>query len=360
MTLEPYEATHTTRIGDVATVPVNLFGAHNALAVIEAAAEMAKPLADIIKEQKLYADIRNRRHVRVEGWTLLGSMLGVFPVVCWSRPMEDGWEARVEARTRDGAVVGAAEAECLRSEPTWRDRDDYALRSMAQTRATSKALRLPLGFVIQLAGFETTPAEEMPADDAPSGPPCPHCGAPAIFTEEKNRHRPGKRDLPPWSCSNQGCGGGGPRRDGGNWPWCAWESDFFARKDDEETGGDIKQIETLPGPAPAVPQGAFDDLTVNLDVLGISREQAEAELEAFRLNSGFAAGHVKDMRERVNRACVLLVALGLEPEGVQGELWREWQAADLEQRRILTWGTVRGSEVQSFAAHVQAFLRVRG
>jgi hypothetical protein len=32
---------------------------------------------------------------------------------------------------------------------------------MAQTRATSKALKGPLGFVISLAGYQTTPAEEM-------------------------------------------------------------------------------------------------------------------------------------------------------------------------------------------------------
>jgi len=75
-----------------------------------------------------------------------------------------GWEARVEARTRDGALVGAAESECLRAESKWADRDDYALRSMAQTRATSKALRQPLGFVVALAGYAVTPAEEMPDD----------------------------------------------------------------------------------------------------------------------------------------------------------------------------------------------------
>jgi hypothetical protein len=36
---------------------------------------------------------------------------------------------------------------------------------MAQTRAVSKALRLPLGFVMQLAGFNPTPADEMPVVD---------------------------------------------------------------------------------------------------------------------------------------------------------------------------------------------------
>jgi hypothetical protein len=76
-----------------------------------------------------------------------------------------GWEARVEARTRGGEVVGAAEAECLTDERTWKGRDDYARRSMAQTRAVSKALRLPLGFVMQLAGFNPTPADEMPVVD---------------------------------------------------------------------------------------------------------------------------------------------------------------------------------------------------
>jgi hypothetical protein len=129
---------------------------------------VADELANIVRVKKLATSISGRDHVRVEGWTLLGSMLGVFPVTVWTREMRDddgtqrGWEARVEARTRDGSIVGAAEAECMRSEKTWRSREDYALRSMAQTRATSKALRQPLGFVMTLAGFDPTPAEEMP------------------------------------------------------------------------------------------------------------------------------------------------------------------------------------------------------
>lgn len=120
----------------------------------------------MLREQNLTTTISNREHVRVEGWTLCGTMLGVFPVCVWTKQLDNGWEARVEARTLSGAVVGAAEAECLRSENTWKNRDDYALRSMAQTRATSKALRQPLGFVVSLAGFDPTPAEEMPRDDA--------------------------------------------------------------------------------------------------------------------------------------------------------------------------------------------------
>ena len=149
--------------------PVSLFGTNDPGEVIAAARRAAEPLVEVIRSQKLAVRIGPSEHVRVEGWTLLGSMLGVFPVCVWTRQLENGWEARVEARTRTGEIVGAAESECLRSESTWKNRDDYALRSMAQTRATSKALRQPLGFVMQLAGFNPTPAEEMPAPSRARG-----------------------------------------------------------------------------------------------------------------------------------------------------------------------------------------------
>jgi hypothetical protein len=97
-------------------------------------------------------------------------------VLEWTRKLEDGWEARVEARTLDGRVVGAAESECLSSERKWGRADDYAIRSMAATRATSKALRMPLGFVMELAGFDATPADEIPAEDTPGTAPGPSSG----------------------------------------------------------------------------------------------------------------------------------------------------------------------------------------
>lgn len=145
--------------------PVNLFRTENPGEIVARATEMANALAEVVREKKLTKDIKGKQHVLVQGWTLLGTMLGVFPVCVWTRKLEDGWEARVEARTLAGAVVGAAEAQCTRAESLWKSRDDYALRSMAQTRATSKALRQPLDFVMTLAGFESTPAEEMPRED---------------------------------------------------------------------------------------------------------------------------------------------------------------------------------------------------
>lgn len=147
--------------------PANLFRTDDPVDVLERATRVAQALKSVIDKQGLVSRIQGREHVRVEGWTTLGSMLGVVPVVAWTRRSDDGegWEARVEARTIGGQVVGAAEAMCTKREgKPWNSRPDYALRSMAQTRATSKALRGPLGFVVTLAGYEATPAEEMPAD----------------------------------------------------------------------------------------------------------------------------------------------------------------------------------------------------
>jgi hypothetical protein len=143
-------------------VPANLFGTDQPSEVIERAGQHAKALDDVIRQRSLYKRIGDKDHILVEGWTLLGSMLGVFPIVVWTHEIENGFEARVEARTLAGAIVGAAEAQCTRDENLWKNRDAYALRSMAQTRAISKALRGPLGFIVQLAGFNATPAEEMP------------------------------------------------------------------------------------------------------------------------------------------------------------------------------------------------------
>ena len=151
---------------------LTLFGTTDPQAIIARATRTADALAEVINKRKLYQVINDRKYVLVEGWTLLGSMMGVFPRTVWTHPIaaldgdgksyEVGFEARVEAVTSAGLVVGAAEAQCTHDEKMWKNRDAYALRGMAQTRATSRALRQPLGFVLKLAGFEATGAEEMP------------------------------------------------------------------------------------------------------------------------------------------------------------------------------------------------------
>jgi hypothetical protein len=148
--------------------------------VISRATAIAKPLGQMILDRKLYTEIKGRKYVRVEGWTTLGAMLGVLPREVEVKKLEDGYEAQVELiRASDGLVIGRASAICLKSEKRWSTADEYAVRSMAITRATGKAFRLGFSWIIKLAGdYEPTPAEEMDiiegeVRDAPQSPPEP-------------------------------------------------------------------------------------------------------------------------------------------------------------------------------------------
>lgn len=162
-----------TRTGEIVpyTGPaVTLFGTDDPNEVVVEATRHANALAEVVQSRRLFTDIQGKKHVHVDGWTLLGSMTGVFPVEEGeAEPIEvdgvKGFKATVTARTRSGQVVGRATAYCMRDEDRWRGAKLHALASMAQTRATSKALKGPLGFIVKLAGFEPTPAEEMTDQD---------------------------------------------------------------------------------------------------------------------------------------------------------------------------------------------------
>jgi hypothetical protein len=167
----------------------------NPEATLENATRVATVLAGALQKANLYTPIQGKRHVNAEGWTLLAQLTGHSPTIAWTRRTDDGWEARCEVLDGNGLVVSAAEAQALRTENAKWTREDYAVRSMAQTRATSKALKLRLGFIVSLAGFASTPAEEMPTDERrrapePEGPPS---GAARIPWVQDERFHPIER-----------------------------------------------------------------------------------------------------------------------------------------------------------------------
>lgn len=130
--------------------------------VVKRATGVATALAKIIEKKYLFVQIKNKKFVRVEGWNTLGAMLGVIPREREVTQIEDGWQAYVElVRASDGLVIGGASAICTRQEKNWRERDEFAVRSMSITRATGKAFRLSFSWIMSLAGYEPTPAEEM-------------------------------------------------------------------------------------------------------------------------------------------------------------------------------------------------------
>jgi hypothetical protein len=171
MTNDTYE--DVTGVEIVPATSTTLFRTDDPAEVIQIARQLAGQLREVVIQGGMTQRIKGRDHVRIEGWQTLGSMLGVSPYVVWTRKLDDGWEARAEARTVDGRIVGAAEAMVTHAERNWADSDEYALRSMAQTRAMSKALRGPLGFVMSLAGQDATPAEEVDAGAEPTAAELP-------------------------------------------------------------------------------------------------------------------------------------------------------------------------------------------
>ncbi len=150
------------------SVEMGILKAETAATLVQGATEMAKQLAGVIEQCRLYNHIQGRRFVRVEGWTTLAAMMGVTAREVGIAEQEDGsFEATVElVRHKDGQVISRASALCGADEPTWAGRPKYARRSMASTRATGKACRLAFSWVMSLAGYEATPAEEMDSVEA--------------------------------------------------------------------------------------------------------------------------------------------------------------------------------------------------
>ena len=185
-----------TVIPQEGTVSLGVVHGDRPAELVQRATEAANVLAKVIEDKKLYSSIQGKRYVRVEGWTSLAVLLGCLPREVSITRREDGtYEAVVElARMSDGAVLTRASAECGMDETKWAKGPDYARRSMAATRATSKACRLAFSWVMVLAGFQPTPAEEMigvvESREPEKPPPAPLSEMPAALKEDLDNDLP--------------------------------------------------------------------------------------------------------------------------------------------------------------------------
>ena len=136
----------------------------------------ATALMKVVKEAGLSKDLGGSKpHLEVEAWQTIGRFNGYLTDIVWTKPIIEagekvGYEARAElVRIDDGLHSIGAEACCFFNEEIEkrdgtlikRWDDDYAVRSMAQTRAQSKLGRMAFAWVAVLAGYSGTPAEEM-------------------------------------------------------------------------------------------------------------------------------------------------------------------------------------------------------
>lgn len=146
-----------------ALVELGTLQASTPAALVSGATAISDQLAKIIRDKKLANKIQGKEYVRVEGWTTLAALLGVIAREDKVEALEDGtYVATVSlVKMNSGAVISTASAECGMDEPKWANGPRYARRSMAITRATGKAARLAFSWIMALAGFQPTPAEEM-------------------------------------------------------------------------------------------------------------------------------------------------------------------------------------------------------
>lgn len=127
---------------------------------------LASELQKFVKANGLTSTIQGKQFPNVEAWQFAGTLLGLSPMLesieDKSTEAEVKWAATVQLiNVRTEKVVGRGFATCSNKESTKRSFADYAICSMAQTRAVGKAYRLTLGWLMKAAGYEATPAEEM-------------------------------------------------------------------------------------------------------------------------------------------------------------------------------------------------------
>lgn len=156
--------------------------------VLQEAAKAAKVLRDLVESKPKKVVFNGKTFLQFEDWLTVARFYGITVLARTTNYVErgrvQGYECHAEAiLVSTGQVIGAGQAECLDDEKNWNMRAVYRdgqrvgeekvplfqLRSMAQTRAQAKALRSILSWVVVLAGYAPTPAEEMDGNESGNG-----------------------------------------------------------------------------------------------------------------------------------------------------------------------------------------------
>jgi len=134
--------------------------------VLDDAKRAAKALTTVIDQKKRKVMIKGQVYLEYEDWQTVAQFYGYSGRTRSAVPVDfNGVKgAKAEADLidfRTGITVGGAESYCMRDEENWGEKPWFQLASMAQTRAGSKAIRNRMAWVVVLAGYAGTPAEEM-------------------------------------------------------------------------------------------------------------------------------------------------------------------------------------------------------
>ena len=129
---------------------------------------MATVLKNYIMKQELFTNISGKNYAHVDGWQFAGFLSGMNAIVEEPKNLSTGneikWSATAKIYIGD-KVVGIGYALCSNKENKKKTFDEYAILSMAQTRALGKAYRNKIGWIMKLAGYNSTPYEEIAKTD---------------------------------------------------------------------------------------------------------------------------------------------------------------------------------------------------
>lgn len=148
--------------------------------------QVATDLQKFISENGLTTRFGTSEHVNIEGWQYAGQRLGLLPQIVRVEDMSspDGAVIKYFAHAeltdlRTGNVISRAVHMCSNREHGKQRNQEFAILSMAQTRAIGKVYRQTIGWLIKAAGYEATPVEEMNYTDAQVVPTTPRQSKPS-------------------------------------------------------------------------------------------------------------------------------------------------------------------------------------
>jgi hypothetical protein len=162
--------------------------ARDPAAIVDEARRAAQVLKDVISKKDKPVKFNGEQYLEFEDWQTVAKFYGVTAKAVETQYVEfgevRGFKAKaVAVAVASGVELSGAESMCLNDEDHWSSRAEYdwetvdgkrerkkigerpvplfQLMSMAQTRACAKVLRNIFAWVVVLAGYKATPAEEM-------------------------------------------------------------------------------------------------------------------------------------------------------------------------------------------------------
>jgi hypothetical protein len=165
---------------------------------IEKARDWAAAIDRVIRQQRRFVTIEGKRYILSDAWLMIAALDQAAPVAEDPVPIvEDGktvgYRVSVKLVRPDGTVRGRATMTCYLDEYPCRGKKGTdahrAAISAATTWAAAKAAKLTYGWVVVLAGYEPTVAEEMMDGPFHSG----HTSSLDAIPEEKGIRPPPTR-----------------------------------------------------------------------------------------------------------------------------------------------------------------------